>query len=264
MDFKELCKFFGGTIFPEEFRGDLKKLKADITYKEDKLRSSRDLNEEAAVGLIRAVWQMQSGEFKKAREDLELLDDEKYGRRWVFRAKLYKALHWLWSTFPPLFKYDSRTMTDTMQAASQNAARTGKKIMGFTDNWQYITQYRKETLYQLSNIDILEYDMIRILTSLCLGEVDCFRILNPASRYFDDDAGEVQICMESIPQTQANIKTLQRLATQQQLPGVAAYLERILYETARAGGKISDMVQHLANLRSLYLTAADWHGLGIY
>ncbi|KAH6720106.1 CHAT domain-containing protein [Leptodontidium sp. MPI-SDFR-AT-0119] len=263
MDFKELCQFFGGTIFKEESRGDLKKIREDLT-KRDESRTSQDANEEAAVILIRAVWQLQSGEFRKAREDLEVLDDEKYGRRWRFRARLYKALRWLWESFPPPFKYDSRTTTDAMLALTMEASQTGMKIMGFTDNWEYITKYRLETMYQLSDIDILEYDIIRVLTGLCLGQMDYFRMLNTASRYFDDDAEETRACVEEIPQIQANIRTLQRLANQQQLGGVAAYLERLLYETAKAAGNISHMVEHLKILRSSYLAAVDWHGLGIY
>ena len=107
MDFEEVCNFFGGGIFPEEFRGNL----AESSYKLDHIESNPDLraaNAKAATALLRAIWHSLSADPSMAFPlILQLIAQENLPQRWKFRAHAYRILLASWLEQPPCFRFCS-------------------------------------------------------------------------------------------------------------------------------------------------------------
>ncbi|MDI1485065.1 MAG: hypothetical protein OHK93_000199 [Ramalina farinacea] len=109
MDFKDVCEFFGGSIFPEEPRCDYPDIVQRLNDVERSLSSTSDTAIEegrAALLLLRVVHLVLTGKHKKAHELINELSrctvDHGLPDRWRFRAGAYALLNTIHILFPPL------------------------------------------------------------------------------------------------------------------------------------------------------------------
>lgn len=109
MDFREVCSFFGGSIFPEEPRCDYPDVVHRLNQVEDSLNSAvgtAATEARAAFLLLRVVYLILTGKHKRAHELINELSRYSIAHRlpdrWRFRAGAYALLNTVHILFPPL------------------------------------------------------------------------------------------------------------------------------------------------------------------
>nr|XP_036584225.1 uncharacterized protein CTRU02_05869 [Colletotrichum truncatum]KAF6793614.1 hypothetical protein CTRU02_05869 [Colletotrichum truncatum] len=104
MDFPELCDFFGGTIFYDDYRGDLTAIAEKISLRASSIPLIL-LDNVASQTLLEAIWSLLTGNYTSAFQRLNDLNQEGvYCERWLRRARLYEVLANLWFRHPPMFQ----------------------------------------------------------------------------------------------------------------------------------------------------------------
>ncbi|KAI2846493.1 hypothetical protein CBS12448_9494 [Aspergillus niger] len=93
MDFIEVCEVFGGSIFSDEYRGSYEEADRKIRALGDNTPATMDpVCQYARILLLRAIFHMLSGNFPKARECNQSLQDLQHrglDERWKLRSKIY-------------------------------------------------------------------------------------------------------------------------------------------------------------------------------
>lgn len=93
MDFRLVSEFFGGSIFPEEYRADYKDTDQKIKALESTISVSSSVWEKAFVLILRTVHSAMSGDFTRADEylcQISRLSDSDFGVYWPFRRSAYE------------------------------------------------------------------------------------------------------------------------------------------------------------------------------
>ncbi|KAI9370392.1 CHAT domain-containing protein [Aspergillus egyptiacus] len=97
MDFIEICEVFGGSIFPEEYRGSFAEADRRISALEAESpgeAAARPVEHRAKALLLRSIYWMLAGDFPKARSGLQTvtsLQEEGLSKRWILRCKMYTS-----------------------------------------------------------------------------------------------------------------------------------------------------------------------------
>ena len=236
MDVFEVFKFFGGTIFLEEFRGDLNaiSMKLDAYLGASTLLDPRD--REASSSILRSIWYALRGDFHRSRETLSKLDYTTTRPRWRYRILTYKALVELWALHPPTFRiYPLRSsvgltnwFSDRPHAQIQEARLECPKYEDYA---------RPE--------DLVEHEMIMTLVILM----------------FERDVvhGET---LES-KALYSRLETLRDRCSESALEQGAAYVARLLHEACRTWGFDEKALGHLDDMQARYARIGDTHGLGL-
>ncbi|KAF7550497.1 hypothetical protein G7Z17_g5681 [Cylindrodendrum hubeiense] len=100
MDFKQICDVLGGTIFYEEFCGNLNECRHRIQVMESAVPDSA----KTSAVVLWAIYEMMVGQLDKARERLQSLLRRDLSERWNLRCEAYLILVENWRAFPPLFR----------------------------------------------------------------------------------------------------------------------------------------------------------------
>jgi CHAT domain-containing protein len=101
MDLGDVLNFFGGSIFIEEYRGDLLELSWALDERERSQGDPADESQRNALTILRAILHAHRGEFKHCLDKLRQL--EASGNQWTFRSYIYQALLMVWADHPPMF-----------------------------------------------------------------------------------------------------------------------------------------------------------------
>ena len=110
MDFREICEYFGGSIFIEEPRGNLASVPERIKEREASIADASS-DEKVAVLLLKFVYSALIGNSvnydngPKFQGCMQPLLSGEFGTRWKFRAKSYVLLICSWQLYPPLFRF---------------------------------------------------------------------------------------------------------------------------------------------------------------
>ena len=107
MDFKDISDHFGGTIFPEEYRGDFKKSEKRIEDLENELSPQSDAEEHARALLLRAVLSMFTGDPSAAKACLEKLRSmaKRLDSNWIARSETYMFRNFSLQRVPPVIRF---------------------------------------------------------------------------------------------------------------------------------------------------------------
>ncbi|KAL7658001.1 hypothetical protein ACMYSQ_004143 [Aspergillus niger] len=109
MDFIEVCEVFGGSIFSDEYRGSYEEADRKIRALGRNTSVTVDATcQYARVLLLRAIFHMLSGNFPKARECNQSLQDLQHrglDERWKLRSKIYSFYGDMLQYRPPLIRF---------------------------------------------------------------------------------------------------------------------------------------------------------------
>jgi CHAT domain-containing protein len=164
MDFVSVCEFFGGSIFPEELRGDFILAENQINRLNESDIENPD--QAAALAILRATVLILQGRFDESTRALdELVGIEQVGPRWLFRQISYRLLNLAYSCFPPMF-WPCRVIKGPAYALGQLQAKN------IEDPAKLFR--RSDALRQnATDLDILEYDLFKCIWAL--ADID-FRV----------------------------------------------------------------------------------------
>jgi hypothetical protein len=93
MNFGMICKFFGGTIFSEEYRTNFSDLNEQIDVVAQTVTPSSPTSEQASMSLLRAINHVLRGELALARTHLDTvsrLTQTGSNTEWQLRCSLYQ------------------------------------------------------------------------------------------------------------------------------------------------------------------------------
>ena len=107
MDFKQLSDFFGGTVFPDDYRVDLQDAARRITDLESSSDQS-DVRVKASIILLRLIHSAMSGDLARADVNLERLSqfpESELGSSWPFRRSAYRFYIACLKRMPPILRF---------------------------------------------------------------------------------------------------------------------------------------------------------------
>jgi hypothetical protein len=128
MDFGTICKFFGGTIFSEEYRTNFSDLDEQIDVVAQNVTPSSPTLEQASISLLRAISHVLRGEPALARTHLDSvlrLTQTESNTEWQPRYSLYKFLLIQQQRSPPILRY--RIDYDNTSAARKDVELSIKR-----------------------------------------------------------------------------------------------------------------------------------------
>jgi len=227
MDFNETCTLFGGTIFPEDRRGDYVNLKDVI---EDMMMSAlADSEELAAAELSSAVLAIHTGHYSSATRILDsILGRVREGslpRRWEYRAKSYLILNSTYTTYPPFMRSMS-CYFDPLEMCSVNAEQKIRDSIKaqcdtFRDSVTPIDRLENDVMHGASIIIAAATEKISNIVPDSIPKLH-----SPAS--LDEDF------KQCIPDIHFDLGDLQREAERMGLELVSRYLDRLKIEVCRS------------------------------
>jgi CHAT domain-containing protein len=108
MDFRDICNFFGGTIFPEEYRTDFEKNDERIAIAASRLTQSSPPTTWASLLLLKALNAGMRGDVAAAQShltELSRLAESSLDARWRFRCRHYEFHLLCLQRFPPILRF---------------------------------------------------------------------------------------------------------------------------------------------------------------
>jgi hypothetical protein len=262
MDFREICSFFGGSIFYEEFRCDFSY--DDISSRIEALERAEHVEESdhtAANSLLRAIAAILRGQFNGAETILASLlhiEDE----RWKARAAFYAMFCWTTKLYHPLFRFQPRCESPT-KILNINCHSWPGEEGETTTTFALAHVLRRLNPETVQDLDFLEKTLFKLIWEVHHTGFRTAQLLNPqycenhyqSGRGFDDGFFNLVYLREALERLAHHFSTLG-------LPVIANYISRLLYELDLMGGA-EDTKESLANLRTLNDSEGDSIGVGL-
>ncbi|KAH7359244.1 CHAT domain-containing protein [Plectosphaerella cucumerina] len=253
MDFKETCDLFGGTIFYDDFRGDLRTIKEKLDERLHQLYLV-SLDDAASQILSIAIWHLLSGDITAATQTLDcLIHEEHYGRRWAFRAHGYTWLIQTWKRRPPLFR------ACRFDGPARNVWLTKNPLTECDEAMDFSNLHED----QQTNVDATEFRICMRLFAVDEVVRERARRLNPSSMDFAHWAGEREENRDSFAKSTRALAALCIGTLELQMPLVSAYLARQIYHLFHISGS-PESSPALEQMRALYASANDDTGEALY
>ena len=253
MDFKEVCKFFGGSIFPEEARSNL----AELSYRIGQPSSyfgPQTVTTWACENLLRAIWHALSGQtLDQFRPIAQLISQPGLPGRWLFRAHAYRILFLSWFEHPASFRFCSLTgspakvTSDSGLAGDAITHGVGRDIGACMELMQYANPQDVAEFYLFNAINLLP-------TTLELG-----RSLHPILGQKNADLSDLGL--ELLQKTHHALHAAQNILDTDGLISPSAYIDRLFHELAYAQG-LPEIDSYIKSMRAKYIATSDFHGLG--
>ncbi|KAK4444796.1 CHAT domain-containing protein [Podospora aff. communis PSN243] len=261
MDFTEVCAVFQGTIFYDDFHGDLKSISQDLDRRDSQTSSSGSPDDKASLLLLKTLWNMFAGDLKAADQHLSDLiegSSETYGPRWEFRANAYRALLLTWREYPRLFRSCELSGPAIMTWAWQNARDSDIASAALA-----LCRARSRRSEGISELDKIEFEVIQEVCVVDQQVRQIARRLNATSEDYDYHAGTRTTDGRLLLQSQNRLVNLQIRTLCLGLPAVSAYLSKTLYDLSHSQGDPLAFI-HLENMRKTYTEMGDEAGIGLY
>ena len=259
MDFREICDFFGGSIFLEEPRGNFRSSEERIQEREANVDQSSD-DEKAACLLLKIVHAALVGNI--ANEDgkpscqtyLNAFYAEDRSQRWLFRVRSFFILLATWQHYPPLFRFcnlqrgPSSMLIETTLNLPKYLLRIYQLNLGMIDD--------------VDPLDKLEFGIIAALWMLSHRGLEAARVSNPSYIFHTPkpehprhDMGIYEACCRQLA-------SAKNLAEELRLNIVSNYAERLMAEVRQAQG-VSDPVKVFEPLKARYEASRDDVGVAM-
>ncbi|KAL8649512.1 MAG: hypothetical protein Q9210_004350 [Variospora velana] len=263
MDFKEVCNFFGGSIFPEEPRCDYPDVMRRLNELDRSLNSAvgtTTTEGRAALLLLRIVHLILTGKHKKASELINELSRYTITHglpdRWRFRAGGYALLNTIHILFPPLGRsytvahgpssllvedlFFSRHEEDSPFKTLLRAGEDMRSAMGFLDQFEF-------------DLFICMYIVSKAIHDVPASDIGRFNTVVAPS----DSPSNVSI---SIRGRNLRIRDVAATADAEGLPIVSRNIDRLSLEFDRAR-KAVYFAKDIKHLYQRYSAASDEVGL---
>lgn len=247
MDLQEVLDFFGGSIFAEEYRGNLTLIRNRIDHLQRDAESpgAEGSDLQARVLLLRAVFNLLIGDSIQASKLLfRICDSATY--IWQIRSFAYIGLLIGWSRFPPILQYRA----EIGGAAGQLSALE----TGYVKNTQKIADTLQRASNNVTAIQQFERKITLYLSTICMN----LRLAIFLHPLYPRTEGQSPPAIES--DSSGLVRSLQLEALAINCPEMHRYLGRILLESDIARGA-PDLVEKFTSLKTMYSSAQDWAGL---
>lgn len=259
MDFREVCDFFGGSVFVEEPRGDFADALTRIEAREaNAMNPSED--EKAALLLLRLVQAALVGNITNVdgrpsfQTHVQALYAGGFGKRWLFRTRSYVLLLSTWQFYPPLFRFCSlqRGPSSMLINTTLNPHAHHSRLV----------EQCLEMINDVEPLDQLEFCVTREVWTLSHRALEAARVSNPAYMFHSPtptsphhDARIYENCCH-------RLAYVRDLAEELCFDTISNYAERLIWEVRHAQG-VSNSVDNLERLEKRYENSGDHVGVGI-
>ena len=254
MDFKEVCNFFGGSIFPEEVRSNLAELSYKIGQPSPPL-GPQTISTWACENLQRAIWHALSGQTLDQFSPIaQLISQPGLPERWIFRAHAYRILFLSWFEHPACFRFCSLTgspakvTSDSGLAGDTITHGVGRDIEACNELMQYANPQDVAEFYLFSAINLLP-ETLELARGL-------HPVLGKKNAELSDAGSEL------VQKTHHALHAAQNILDTSGLISLSAYIDRLFHELAYAQG-LPEIDLYIRSMRAKYIAAGDIHGLGI-
>lgn len=254
MDFREICDFFGGTIFYDDFRGNLKEIQKKLDRLDSESPPEPSIDHTATLILLRAVWNLLSGDFENASVLLGYLTDGEYGPRWRFRGHAYTSLMVTWIEFPPLFKQCELSGPALLTWRGRSPAKRAAS--------EFVSCYKLKE-HVLSDLDLVEVRVLHQVNEFYSRTRGVALKLNPAVEGYEDHQNIRDNLQKEVSASEVQLVRLLQRVAEMELLAVGAYLIRLLYEIAHTAG-FPDQDVYLELMKEWYTMLGDEAGIGLY
>ena len=259
MDLREICDYFGGSIFLEEPRGNFNSTEERIQEREANVDKSSD-DEKAACLLLRIVHAALIGNI--ANEDgkpscqtyLNTFYAENRSQRWLFRARSFSILLATWQLYPPLFRFCS-----LQRGPSSMLIET---TLHPPEHLLLLYQLNLEMIDDVDPLDKLEFSIIAALWTLSHRGLEAARISNPSYIIYTPKPEHPRHDKEIYEGCYHQLANVKRLAEELRIDIVSNYAERLIAEIRQAQG-VSDPITVFEPLKARYEAAGDDVGVAI-
>ena len=259
MDFREVCDFFGGSIFIEEPRGDFADALSRIEDREaNAVNSSED--EKAALLLLRLVQAALVGNITGVdgkpsfQTHVQPLYSGGFGKRWLFRTRSYVLLLSTWQFYPPLFRFcslqrgPSSMLIDTTLNPHAHHSRLVEQCL--------------EMINDVEPLDQLEFSVIREVWTMSHRALEAARVSNPAYIFHSPTPTNPHQHKRIYEDCCHRLARVRDLAEELCFDVISNYAERLILEVRQAQG-ISTSEDDLERLVERYENSGDHVGVGI-
>lgn len=253
MDFKEVCDFFGGSIFPEEVRSNL----AEMSYKTSQPSSTfgpQTITTWACENLLRAIWHALSGHIDQFTVLAQLISQPGLPRRWLFRAHAYRVLFLSWFERPACFRFCSLAGSPA-KVTSDNGLKDGiipHAVRRDVEACEELIQYA-------THQDVAEFCLFKAIYLLPTA-LDVARSLHPILGKRNSELSHPGV--ELIQTTHHALHAAQNILDNYSLVSLSAYVDRLFHELAHAQNLLGSD-SYIESMRKKYMATGDVHGLGL-
>ena len=241
MDFLELCELFGGSLFTEEYRGNLQRAQELLSLKEADEIST--IFQQACVCMLR-------GNNQETLQHLTRLEQiPSLAPRWKLRAQTYKLLSIILHRYPPLLRTIPADLNQPW-AANIPIAEVGNQISPI------FSQYRADVGVD----DALSFECVYLLAIISFpGFMRCAQVrhadypIGKNGKLYRKFAKEAREKLQSLQQMRnmCNATCMQRLGR---------YITRLEVEILFGIGS-PERFTRLQALEEEYRASEDWAGV---
>ena len=259
MDFREVCDFFGGSIFIEEPRGDFADALTRIEDREANAVNTFE-DEKAALLLLRLVQAALVGNITGVdgkpsfQTYVQSLYSGGFGERWLFRTRSYMLLLSTWQLYPPLFRFcslqrgPSNMLINTTLTPHAHQSRLVEQCL--------------ERINNFGPLDQLEFCVMREVWTLSHRALEAARVSNPAYIFHSLTPTSPHHHKRIYENCYHRLVQVRDLAEELCFDTISNYAERLIFEVRQAQG-ISTSVHDLDLLVERYENSGDQVGVGI-
>ena len=259
MDFREVCDFFGGSIFIEEPRGDFTEALIRIDRREaNAINCSED--EKAALLLLRLIQAALAGKVTSVDGKpsyvtlVQSLYSGGFSKRWLFRTRSYVLLLSTWQFYPPLFRFCS------LQRGPSNML-INTTVNPYAHNYRLVEQCL-EMINDVDTLDQLEFCIFREVWTLSHRALEAARVSNAAYKFHSPAPTSPHHDPRIYENCCHRLAHVRDLAEELCFHTISSYAERLILEVRRAQG-ISTSEDDLDLLEKRYENSEDHVGIGI-
>ena len=253
MDFKEVCDFFGGSIFPEEFRSNLDELSYKISQPSSTFGPQR-ITTWACENLLLAIWHALSGHIDQFTLLAQLISQPGLPGRWLFRAHAYRILFLSWFERPAYFRFCSLARSPA-KVTSDNGLKGGIIPHAVRNDLEAC----EELIQYVPHQDFAEFSLFNAIYLLPTA-LDVARSLHPILGKRNSESSDPSV--EFIQTTYHALQAAQNILDIYGLVSLSAYVDRLFHELAYAQNLLGSD-SYIESMRTKYLATGDGHGLGL-
>lgn len=259
MDLRHVCDLFGGSIFPDDYRGNLTQINDEIRNIEDELNDpplSDDafLDDSAHAVLVRAILNIYLGEFKSAESLLKFLMSGDFGPRWQARGNAYELFLTASQEHPFLFKN-----SDLSSSVALAVWKDEDRVRRMHDALKYVADHMGSR--ELTDVDRFELQLLLHYRLYFRSLQLSWRANKARASYRHLQQMKFDLAQE-IAAIEEHLPALRDTADKLGLRCTGTYIQRMIYEIALAKG--SGPAEELEKMLTRYKADKDEVGCGIY
>ncbi|RAO74188.1 uncharacterized protein BHQ10_010200 [Talaromyces amestolkiae] len=250
MDFVQFCSPFGGSLFTEEYRGDIRKGDENLKHIASSLNGDNDEDSLAALILQQSCLCMLRGNNAEAMTHIERLEQcTNLSPRWRLRKEIYRILCVTLRRYPPIIRNIPSDFTQPW----------GVKVPIVSVSKEFseaFAQYRRDSKVD----DTTTFECLFLLAAINFpGFLRTARVRNP--NYPTGKGGRIyQEMKEKVIERFENLQWFQKTCANAGMQRLSQYLKRLEVELQFAIGSSDKGIDDLRALEREYERSGDWAG----